>query len=245
MKEKTKTVLYLNVIVFVLVASLVVRTRQLREAFQAMGIPGTSTPVVKCIGADGISQCRFVDVEGSTPNTLMIRERTNSPSQYAFCPKTSDGKQTSYDSSTASCIPPSDSADKTPVVADPAKITCPIANEQYFPAIKRCAVTAGTVPRCIPDNATATSPEVVKAMGCYADRNRDVPSVSNLGKDTTLLWNNWSTYGVYNLLNPCCDPESEPAPPGTIKIGDTIIEKDWKFWTAIVVVVLLIVWSVL
>jgi hypothetical protein len=242
MKEKTKTVLYLNITIFVLVAALAFRTRRLREHFQetaTMTATGTLTagpPTVRCINADGISQCRFVDVPGSTKDNFLIRERTSSPPQFT-CPDSGY----SFKSDTLSCDT-TDSAKAVksiPLTADQiGSIRCPKADETYIPSLKRCATTVGTVPRCLPGNVSPDSEEVKAAMACYADRYFDNPAVSKFGKDTKLLWDDWTTLGVLNLRSPCCDPV---APAGTIKVGDTVIEKDWKFWTAIISVVLVVV----
>ena len=233
--EKTAIAIYINSAIVVLLATLFFRLGRTLEAFQAMGIPGTATPIVKCIGSDGVSKCRFIDVAGSTPNTLLIRERTNSVPQK--CGKTPEGIQLNYDSATKKCTYSSTSSTgaTSSISMDPlASPICPLANETYFASIDRCAVTAGTVPRCIPDGATVDSAEVKTAMPCYAKRFADTEaSVKNLGNDITLLWNEWSTLGVYNLRSPCCDPTTAPVPAGSIRIGTLVVEKDWKFWTIV------------
>lgn len=262
MKEKTETVLYLNIAVFVLVTGLVLRTNRLRETFQMMGIPGTSTPIVKCIGSDGVSQCRFVDTAASTSSSLVIQEvRAGSSVTTQFtCPSVyltgKDGKATTftpnYNPNTFSCeISDPNFPDaysqlaKAPLTSEQlTKVNCPKADETFFPAIKKCATVVGTLPRCIPDGATVDSPEVKTAMPCYAKRNADKPEVSKFGNDLTLLWNDWINLGVYNLRNPCCDPATAPVPAGSIRIGTLVVEKDWKFWTIVglsILVVLIII----
>ncbi len=225
-KEKTQIAVYLYATIAVLFAALALRGT--KEPFQA-------TPTVKCVSADGASMCRFIDEASSTKETLVIREQTTSVPQYVFCPKTSDGKDTLFNPNTFACVAPSDSADKDklPPLADVTKITCPKADEKLYPAMRKCTSIVGTVPRCIPDAATKDTAEVKTAMSCYAKRYADTNAVSKLGSDTALLWDDWINLGVFNLRNPCCDAAVAPVPVGSIRIGDTVIEKDWKFWTMI------------
>ena len=245
--EKTALQVYLYTSIAALLAVFVFQSRKVAEAFQMMGIPGTSTSRQVCIGSDGVSNCRFIDTINSTADTLVIRERTGSSPTYA-CGKTSDGKQMIWNSETITCDPPTDSVEKTsvPVISQNYKdIKCKTAEETYFPPpINRCAVIAGTVPRCLKDGVTATDDAVKAAMACYAKRYSDpekYPSVTKLGSDTALLWNEFTNLGIYNLRNPCCDPATAPVPAGSVKIGTLVVEKDWKFWTMIGLSVLILI----
>jgi hypothetical protein len=229
--EKTVLVVYIQATIAVLIAALVFRQR-IAEAFQT-----ATAPTVKCVG-DGGTNCRYID-PASTTETYSVREQTGTVPGYD-CPKTSDDKQRSFALTTLTCDAPEGSTDvlkKAPI--DVTKVKCAF-QETYNDALKKCTKLVGTIPKCIPENATADSDVVKKNMPCYAQRYDTVKSTIGTS-DIKLLYDDYMNIGRYLVRNPCCDADTPSAcPTGYFCAFGQTIEKDWKFWTGFGVIVLIL-----
>jgi hypothetical protein len=246
--EKTVLVVYIQATIAVLIAALVFR-QGIAEAFQAAATTTVTTDIpVKCVG-DGGTQCRYID-PASTAVSYSVREQTGTIPGYD-CPQTSDNppKTRSFNLPTLTCNAPADSTDPLKnATIEMDKIKCGFG-ETYVDKFKKCTKMVGTIPKCIAENSTADSDDVKKNMPCYAQKYPEQVKDKIGTSDIKLLYDDYMNIGRYLVRNPCCDADTPSAcPSGYFCAFGQTIEKDWKFWTGVGVlslVLFLIVLSVM